>query len=374
MLAEALVLNLIQCAEGVIQSAKRRRYRETRTLALPFVRSAASTSVYGLSNVGIIAYPPSRDSVDSTSFAPSMPTFIFCCTCAAARGRGSDSDAIDDKTEKPLKDVPLSCCGRTICARCVAVRSCVIPPRGLADLSQVNPRFATYCPFCQKLRLDHESSRREPTVPQPPPYAVDDPAADVQPRTPPPPPQPAPTEPIQPPPEYSAVVPPQPVTVSAHTVDGGLSGNSRSSTAQIANPPPAAGQQPADEDVQHFLAPADSLASLALAYGVPPPVLRSHNRLHSDHLLSARRTVRIPRSHYKGGSLSPHPVEGEEESERKARLRRFMVSCKCADYKVAGLYLEEQDWDLERAMQKWWEDERWEKDNPMPKGKIAQRR
>lgn len=125
------------------------------------------------------------------------------------------------------------------------------------------------------------------------------------------------------------------------------------------------------EDVTHFLAPQDTMASLSLAYGVPVAVLRSHNKLHADHLLSARRKVGIPRSHYRGASLSPHPVEGEEESERKARLRRFMVRCKCADYKVATLYLEEHSWDLNAAVDKWWEDERWEREHPMPKHKVA---
>lgn len=51
-----------------------------------------------------------------------------------------------------------------------------------------------------------------------------------------------------------------------------------------------------------------------------------------------------------------------------------MVRCKCADYKVASLYLDDHQWDLEKAMDKWWADEQWEKDNPLPKGNVIGRR
>jgi hypothetical protein len=49
-------------------------------------------------------------------------------------------------------------------------------------------------------------------------------------------------------------------------------------------------------------------------------------------LLAARRTVLIPGAYYKGGvSLSPRPLEGEEEEIKKTRLRKFMVRCKVAE-------------------------------------------
>ncbi len=66
----------------------------------------------------------------------------------------------------------------------------------------------------------------------------------------------------------------------------------------------------AAEDTLHFVGHNDTVASLALRYGVPPQELRRANRLASDHLLAARRTVVIPGAYYKGGvSLSPRPVE-----------------------------------------------------------------
>lgn len=87
------------------------------------------------------------------------------------------------------------------------------------------------------------------------------------------------------------------------------------------------------EDVLHFLDPVhDTISSLSLRYGVPQDVLRRTNGLFADHLLSARRTILIPGEFYKGGvSLSPQPIDGEEEDIRKAKVRRWMVACKVAE-------------------------------------------
>lgn len=86
-------------------------------------------------------------------------------------------------------------------------------------------------------------------------------------------------------------------------------------------------------DVLHFIDPVhDSLLSLSLRYGVPQQALRRVNGLYADHLVAARRTVLIPGEFYKGGvSLSPVPVDGEEEDVRKVKIRRWMVACKVAE-------------------------------------------
>jgi hypothetical protein len=92
-------------------------------------------------------------------------------------------------------------------------------------------------------------------------------------------------------------------------------------------------QQPAD-DVLHFLNHStDSVLSLSLQYNVPIVALRRANGITSDHLLHARRTVVIPGEFYRGGvSLSPRPVEGEEEEARKGKIRRWMVACKVVEW------------------------------------------
>jgi hypothetical protein len=85
-------------------------------------------------------------------------------------------------------------------------------------------------------------------------------------------------------------------------------------------------------DVLHFLTKDDSMHSLSLAYGVPINALRTTNNMYSDGLLQGRRTILIPGEYYKGGvSLSPRPIEGEEEEARKTMVRRWMVSVKCAE-------------------------------------------
>lgn len=111
---------------------------------------------------------------------------------------------------------------------------------------------------------------------------------------------------------------------------------------------------------------------------MPAPVLRRYNNLTSDHLLSARRTILIPGSHYPSGvSLSPRPVAGEEEETRKAKIRRWMVACKCAAYEVAELYLEQSGYDLSCAVARYQADEEWERTHPMEvvgKGKAKVKR
>ncbi|KAF4338628.1 hypothetical protein FBEOM_7531 [Fusarium beomiforme] len=121
-------------------------------------------------------------------------------------------------------------------------------------------------------------------------------------------------------------------------------------------------------DILHFLDHRyDSVSSLSLRYGVPAHALRRSNNITSDHLLLARRTVLIPGEYYKGGvSLSPRPIEGEEEELRKGKIRRFMTSCKVSDYDIAVLYLEQSGYDIENAVTAYLDDEKWEQEHSAP--------
>ena len=114
------------------------------------------------------------------------------------------------------------------------------------------------------------------------------------------------------------------------------------------------------------------MPSLSLAYGIPLLVLRTHNKVHSDQLLAARKWILIPKAHYTGPPLSTPPDPSEEE--RKNKLRRWMIATKCADYNVAILYLKGSNYNLEMAVEAFKADERWEKDHPMKgKGKARNR-
>lgn len=233
-----------------------------------------------------------------------------CCTCATLLS--SIPPTYDEKTEKPSQfERRLDCCGRAICARC------------LTD----NPRFATYCPFCQISTG----------------------------------PSPLPAQGLREPPTYSLH--------SNETVDDELPPYTAHNGLQL--PLEKAASTENAPDVLHFVDQNnDSIASLSLAYGVPPDVLRRTNKMFADHLLAARRTILIPGEYYKGGvSLSPRPLEGEEEELKKTKLRKFMVGCKVAEYDVAVLYLEQSSYHLENAMTAFRADERWEKEHPLQAAK-----
>jgi len=215
--------------------------------------------------------------------------------------------------KRPIVGRDLLCCGRAICSKC---------------LNQ-NKRYETYCPYCQIT-----------TAPSPLPQGLRDP------------------------PPYS--VAPQDHSVDhEHNRDDELPAYNNHAAAN----PPITDQKASAEaapDVLHFLAPNDTMLSLSLAYGVPIVALRKANNVYADHLLQGRKTVIIPGEYYKGGvSLSPQPLEGEEEEIRRNKIRRWMVACKVAEYDVALLYLNQEEWHLEAAIDAYRDDERWEKEHPL---------
>lgn len=238
-----------------------------------------------------------------------MSSATACCTCATLL---SDTKVpYSTESEKPLTfDRHLDCCGRTICACC----------------QYDNPRFQTYCPFCQ-ISCG---------------------------------PNPLPANGLRLPPAYSTS------SKAATNAQGDLPPAYSSITALAA----AGSQPPESDDVIHYLNPEDSIASLSLGYQVPVPVLRAHNGVYSDNLLAARKWVLVPASHYQGPPLSSPPDPDEEE--RKNKLRRWMVATKCPDYDVAALYLKGSDYGLEAAVEAFKADEQWEREHPM-KGKQRAR-
>ncbi|KAF2816042.1 uncharacterized protein BDZ99DRAFT_505602 [Mytilinidion resinicola] len=239
-----------------------------------------------------------------------------CCTCAAFLS--SIPPTYDEKTEKPaLYERRLECCNRAICARCITD----------------NARFSTYCPYCQVS-----------IVPTSLPQGLRDP------------------------PPYSPPTSPE----LSQSARAGQSIQEELPAYSVLNAihPPSEKSGSSDEhapDVLHFIDPSnDTIASLSLRYGVPAGALRTTNGLYADHLLAARRTVLIPGEFYKGGvSLSPRPLEGEEEESRKGKVRKWMVACKVAEYDIALLYLKQSDYDLELAIAAYKEDEKWEAANPL---------
>ncbi|KAF2150834.1 hypothetical protein K461DRAFT_323194 [Myriangium duriaei CBS 260.36] len=236
-----------------------------------------------------------------------------CCICSALL------DTYDAKTEKPIiPDRHLACCARIICTRCI----------------NQNPRYRTYCPYCQ---ISTEKSALPQGLRDPPAYDAGSSSTikfkekdhDYQ------------ADGVDNPPAYSEHTEVQPLDEKSFQ------------------------DEPAP-DVLHFLTPDDTLQSLSLAYGVPLNALRKTNNVYSDHLIRGRKTILIPGEFYKGGiSLSPQPLDSEEEELRKNKIRRFMVATKSPEYDVAVLYLEQSDYELESAIQAYRDDEQWEKAHPL---------
>ncbi|EXJ94899.1 hypothetical protein A1O1_00017 [Capronia coronata CBS 617.96] len=242
-----------------------------------------------------------------------------CCTCATLL---TDVKVpYDPESEKPLLyNRRLECCSRQICATC----------------QYNNPRFQSYCPFCQI--SSGPSALPKDGLRLPPSYTK----TSTSPKH---------GRAESPPPSYDDAMTPR-----------------RVPDQSIAPPENT-------DDTVHFVGAEDSLQSLSLAYNVPVLVLRRHNGLYSDQLLAARRWILIPKSHYTGPPLSTPP--DPEEEERKTKVRRWMVATKCPDYNVASLYLKGTDYNLDLAVDAFRADEEWEKNHPLHgkgKGRDGQRR
>ncbi|RVX72072.1 hypothetical protein B0A52_04670 [Exophiala mesophila] len=263
-----------------------------------------------------------------------MAPWASCCTCATLlddtkKGGHHSSSSLSSSSEKPILFTRhLDCCQRDICATC----------------QNSNPRFQEYCPFCQistgPSALPKEGLRL------PPSYTRRDATKSKERDT------------TTAPPSYDeAISITQTSSSSLVTANPSSSASCTSSSSSFSSVP-----QNTDDTIHH-LSPTDTLAGLSVVYGVPVAILRRHNHLYSDTLVTARKWLLIPATHYSGPSLSKPPDAAEEE--RKLKLRRWMVATKCADYTVAQLYLKGADGDLDAAVALYKDDDDWERKNPL---------
>ncbi|KAG6159621.1 hypothetical protein E4U37_002982 [Claviceps purpurea] len=206
-----------------------------------------------------------------------------------------------------------------------------------------HPRFSKYCPYCQ---VSDSPTSLPQRLRDPPSYT----------------PLPRPTTRNASSSEYNYAF----ATPPPYTPTGQESFKPRDPEKQGFEPGDFEKDDGAEDDVLHFLNhDVDSVTSLSFRYGVPAAALRRANNLTSDHLLWGRRTICIPSKYYKGGlSLSPRPVDGEEEETRKNKIRRFMTACKVSDYDIAVLYLEQSHYDLGASVEAYRGDEAWEREHP----------
>ncbi|KAK3692732.1 hypothetical protein B0T22DRAFT_23566 [Podospora appendiculata] len=258
-----------------------------------------------------------------------------CCTCATLLPATPPRPS--SEYEEPLNNNrQLECCSRIICRTCI----------------HKNDRFGTYCLYCQI--SSGPSILPQGGLKDPPSYSVAAAAAAAT----------VLSHPLPPP--YT-LTPPQPLksstTLPPHTYDSEKAALADADAKPYTSTPPTATAHNPAPDTLHFLDHAhDTIPSLSLRYNVSSTALRRANRLGSDHLLLGRQTILIPGG---GVSLSPRPVEGEAEEARKAKIRRWMVACKVADYEVALLYLEQAQYDLDLATEAFFADEAWEREHPL---------
>lgn len=109
-------------------------------------------------------------------------------------------------------------------------------------------------------------------------------------------------------------------------------------------PPPP----PVDKEAGciHYIRQSDTLTGLSLLYKIPVEDIRRANTLFgNDNLIHARHYILIPG--YSGPSLGSQPEETEETEMRKVALKRFQLISKCVDYKMATIYMESSNWDIE---------------------------
>lgn len=142
-----------------------------------------------------------------------------------------------------------------------------------------------------------------------------------------------PSQGLRDPPAYSPPSSPRPANATLASPPSSDEPPAYSATDTLTPLNPKQSTDPPAEDVLHYIDPTqDTIPSLSLRYGVPQDALRRKNGLFANHLLAARRTILIPGEFYKGGvSLSPEPIEDEEEEMRKMKVRRWMVACKVAE-------------------------------------------
>ncbi|CAK7236820.1 hypothetical protein SBRCBS47491_009767 [Sporothrix bragantina] len=318
----------------------------------------------------------------------------YCCTCAAPLSAGipitpaipvspmttptkkkPTTTSPDEKTAivlSPHRQLP--CCDRFVCSRCLTK----------------NARFATYCPYCQIATAPPPSSSSATTKTGKAAEAAasfSQPSKDLLPPG------------LKPPPPYRRFGARSAAAADTANDEAPPPYDPSSTSSTLLNAP---SNEKQNTPILHYLDhDRDTIASLSLRYNVPADQLRQANRLTADHLLQARRVIQIPVSGQTAitESLSPQPIDDEAETRRKTAIRRFMVTCKVADYDLAVLYLEQTAWrsdsggdgdqlqsqnlgqtleyDLQAAVEAYEADEQWEKTHPVEaaaaKKKMADR-
>ena len=98
----------------------------------------------------------------------------------------------------------------------------------------------------------------------------------------------------------------------------------------------------------------DTLEGLSLTYDVPIGKIRQRNNIESDSIYYLKEIV-IPNPKYQRSYT--------EEEQQYIKMEDFMMHMSFAEKsnKTARFYLDENDWDVEKAVKNYREDLEWEK-------------
>ncbi|CAG8528077.1 13152_t:CDS:2, partial [Racocetra fulgida] len=105
--------------------------------------------------------------------------------------------------------------------------------------------------------------------------------------------------------------------------------------------------------VIHHIKKEDTLIGISFKYNVKISEIRKENQLFDDNIF-ARKILIIP--NYFGQSLSEKPS--------KEDVKRFQLQSKCVDTVEAKYYMEQSNYDIDKAVQIYREDILWEIQHP----------
>jgi len=108
----------------------------------------------------------------------------------------------------------------------------------------------------------------------------------------------------------------------------------------------------------HYVTSTDTLAGLSLKYNLPPSKIKQINRLHNDSI-SHREVIYLPKTAESQGKT---PGNRDTEDD-KICLFAFQTGCVREESKF---YLEEANWDVNKALEDWKSDVAWSKTSAKP--------
>jgi len=116
--------------------------------------------------------------------------------------------------------------------------------------------------------------------------------------------------------------------------------------------------------VRHLVAKTDTLAGLSLRYGVKVDDIKQANNLTSQSIFAHKyllvpNPARMPAPEELSNTVMP------KDGKKSIAVERFLVAAKC-DRDEANYYLEDHDFDVQRALAAFRADLEWEKNAPKP--------